>query len=116
MAAFEGVWNVIDATLPDRTFGYTGMVTIAQRNGVYTMDSDITAGRYVGIGLKVDDHLLVSCGEQFAGLGLAREAAMATLAYGKQMYELKKILAIVSPSNARSIRLLERLDFVYDIR
>jgi len=30
------------------------------------------------------------------------------------MYELKKILAIVSPSNARSIRLLERLDFVYD--
>jgi len=51
---------------------------------------------------------------EFAGLGLAREAAMATLAYGKQMYELKKILAIVSPSNARSIRLLERLDFVYD--
>jgi hypothetical protein len=35
------------------------------------LDWDITAGTYFGIGLAVNGHLLVSCGEQRAGLGIA---------------------------------------------
>ena len=37
----------------------------------------ITAGRYVGIGLSTGAHLLVSCGEQRAGLGIALYQAQA---------------------------------------
>jgi len=47
---------------------------------------------------------------EFWGLGYAREAACACLAWGRN-HQLKRILAIVNPTNNGSIRLLEALDF-----
>ena len=70
-APFEGVWNVTEATLPDGRFGYTGVIAIQRLANTFTLDWDISAGRYVGLGLLSDEHLFVSCGEQFAGLGIA---------------------------------------------
>jgi hypothetical protein len=68
---FVGSWNVAEATLPDGQVAYTGTIEIQQNGSVFDLEWDISAGRYVGIGLPVKNHLLVSCGEQRAGLGLA---------------------------------------------
>ena len=46
---------------------------------------------------------------RFWGQGYAREAAAAVLDYGRQVLELDRIVAITSPDNAASIRLLEKL-------
>jgi RimJ/RimL family protein N-acetyltransferase len=48
---------------------------------------------------------------EFWGLGYAREAAQACLAWGRDILQLRGLLAIVSPGNAASIRLLEALAF-----
>jgi RimJ/RimL family protein N-acetyltransferase len=45
----------------------------------------------------------------FRGCGYAFEAAAATLRYGRGQLGLPRIAAIVSPANAASIRLLEKL-------
>jgi ribosomal-protein-alanine N-acetyltransferase len=42
--------------------------------------------------------------------GYAREAGAATLDYGRRVLGLGRIVAIASPDNAASIRVLERLD------
>jgi hypothetical protein len=70
-SAFAGTWDVVEAALPNGVAAYTGTITIAHTPPSFVLDWDITAGRYVGIGLIHADHLFVSCGEQFAGLGLA---------------------------------------------
>jgi RimJ/RimL family protein N-acetyltransferase len=49
-----------------------------------------------------------------AGLGLASEAARATLAWGRSTLGLTRILAITNEDNARSIRLLEGLGFAFE--
>ena len=46
--------------------------------------------------------------------GLAFEAATGVLAYAHDTLRLERILAIVSPDNESSIRLLERLGFLFD--
>lgn len=46
---------------------------------------------------------------RFYGQGYAFEAASATLALARDAFALRKVLAIVSPDNARSIALLRRL-------
>ncbi len=51
--------------------------------------------------------------QRFHGQGYAREAAAATLAHGREAFGLKRILAITSPDNLSSIRLLEKLGFQY---
>ncbi|GLH71993.1 N-acetyltransferase [Geothrix limicola] len=48
---------------------------------------------------------------EFWGLGYGREAAAACLDWGRNTLGLEGILAIVSPGNAASTRLLESLDF-----
>jgi RimJ/RimL family protein N-acetyltransferase len=48
---------------------------------------------------------------EFWGLGYGREAAAACVAWGRDTLGLKEMLAIVSPGNKASIRLLESLDF-----
>ena len=47
----------------------------------------------------------------FRGRGYAREAAAATLRHGREALGMGRIVAIVSPGNADSIRLLEALGF-----
>lgn len=53
---------------------------------------------------------------EFWGLGYAREAASACLAWGRDTLRLGGMLAIVSPGNAASIRLLEGLGFQHSGR
>ncbi|MCE1203359.1 MAG: GNAT family N-acetyltransferase [Holophagaceae bacterium] len=48
---------------------------------------------------------------EFWGLGYAREAAQASVEWGRRHLGLNGLLAIVSPGNAASIRLLEALAF-----
>ena len=71
MNTFAGLWEVQEATLPNGQPGYTGTITIRPNRHVFDLTWAITAGDYVGIGLLTGSHLLVSCGEQRAGLGIA---------------------------------------------
>ncbi len=46
--------------------------------------------------------------------GYAYEAATAVLAYGQSVFGLKRIVAITSPDNDRSAKLLEKLGFTFE--
>ena len=48
------------------------------------------------------------------GHGYAHEAAAATLAHADEALGLRRVLALVSPGNRPSIRLLTRLGFVFE--
>lgn len=50
---------------------------------------------------------------RFWGKGYAHEAAAATMAYGGETLKLKRIVAITSPDNDSSIRLLEKIGLKY---
>lgn len=52
--------------------------------------------------------------QRFTGRDYAREAASATLAYGTNVRQLKRIVAITVPENVRSIGLLKKLGFSYE--
>lgn len=52
--------------------------------------------------------------ERFWGRGYALEAATATLAHGRGKLKLPRIVAITSPDNERSGRLLEKLGFRHE--
>ena len=47
------------------------------------------------------------------GQGYAFEAAMATLQYADQVLQLPPVLAVVAPTNLRSIKLLERIGMTF---
>ncbi len=51
---------------------------------------------------------------QFRGDGYAYEAAAAVLAYGKATVGLQRIVAIVTPDNERSLRLLDKLGLTFE--
>jgi RimJ/RimL family protein N-acetyltransferase len=51
---------------------------------------------------------------EFRGKGYAHEAAAAVLDYGQRTFGLGRILAIVSPDNASSIRVLERAGMKFE--
>ena len=68
---FAGSWAVLEAILPNGQPGYTGTIMIRPNHYVFDLTWAITAGHYVGIGLAASTQLLVSCGEQRAGLGIA---------------------------------------------
>lgn len=51
---------------------------------------------------------------EYEGKGYAFEAASATLLYGKDMLGLKKVVAIISKDNQRSIKLTEKLGFYFE--
>lgn len=51
---------------------------------------------------------------QYRAQGYAYEAAAAVLAYGRREFGLKRIVAITSLDNERSIQLLEKLGFVFE--
>ena len=50
---------------------------------------------------------------EFCGHGFAHEATAATLAHGRAMLGLGRILAVVNSENLRSLRLLDKLGFSY---
>lgn len=50
----------------------------------------------------------------FGGRGYAYESASAVMQYGKQVLGLKRIVAITSPDNLRSARLLEKLGLRFE--
>jgi RimJ/RimL family protein N-acetyltransferase len=51
---------------------------------------------------------------RFWGKGYAYESASAVMAYGKQVLGLKRIVAVTSPGNDRSVRLLEKLGLRFE--
>lgn len=51
---------------------------------------------------------------RFRGRGFGYEAAIATIAYGKNKLHLKRIVGITSPDNPSSIKLLEKLGLKYE--
>jgi RimJ/RimL family protein N-acetyltransferase len=51
---------------------------------------------------------------EFRGKGYACEAASAVLEHGRRVFGLARILAIVSPDNANSIRVLEKAGMKFE--
>jgi len=51
---------------------------------------------------------------EFRAQGYAYESAAAVLAYGRNVLGLKRIVAITSPDNERSVHLLEKLGFTFE--
>src|SRR5690606_2517771 len=50
----------------------------------------------------------------FQGKGIMQEAVKAVIDYGLNTMQLDKIEASIHPENIKSIRLLEKYDFVYE--
>jgi len=50
---------------------------------------------------------------QFRGQGYAAEAAAAVMAYGKNVLELARIVAITAPDNERSARVLNKVGLTF---
>lgn len=51
---------------------------------------------------------------QFRSQGYGSESAAAALAHGRETHRLERIVAITSPGNEGSIRLLEKIGFKYE--
>src|SRR5262245_35119246 len=51
---------------------------------------------------------------RFWGNGYAVESAVAVMAYGNSAFGLNRIVAITSPANHRSIKVLERIGFKFE--
>jgi ribosomal-protein-alanine N-acetyltransferase len=51
---------------------------------------------------------------KYRGQGFALESARAVLEHGVRDFGLKRIVAIVSPGNQRSIRVLEKIGLVFE--
>ena len=118
-----------------RHIGDRGVRTVAQARA-YILDGAVAMYEAHGIGLylvetRADRVPVGICGllrrPSFAdvdlgfalaaaprGHGYAREAAAATVTYGRDVLGLKRIAAIVSPGNVASIRLLESLEFRFE--
>lgn len=51
---------------------------------------------------------------EYWGRGYAREAAIAVLEYGQHAFGLLRVIAVTSPENERSIKLLEGIGFRFE--
>lgn len=69
MPSLVGDWEV-EATVPGGG-AYSGRVTARRAGATVELEWDITAGRYVGVGLEEGGHWYVACGADWEGLGLA---------------------------------------------
>lgn len=109
-----------------------GVRTLEQAEG-YLVNGPMASQAKYGHGLwaverKADGALMGMCGlikrdafadrdlgyaflPEFWGKGFAREAARASLAWGHSEMGLRRVIAIVSPGNEASIRLLSSLGF-----
>lgn len=53
---------------------------------------------------------------EFEGQGFGFESAKAVITLAGERFKLKKLLAITLPTNVKSIKLLEKLEFIYQKR
>ncbi len=51
---------------------------------------------------------------KYRGQGFAFEASMGSLMYARNKLKMQKIVAISNPSNTRSVKLLEKMGFLYE--
>ena len=113
----KGVKTLDDA----RTYIRTGPVAMYERVGfgLYLVESK-ESGAPIGIcGLIKRDTLKdVDIGfaflPAFRAQGYAREAAAATLAYARDVLHLPRVIAITSPDNHDSARLLEKIGLRFE--
>jgi RimJ/RimL family protein N-acetyltransferase len=100
------------------------------RKGALAMYERVGFGMYV-VALKESGELVGTCGliqrdglddvdigfaflPQFRGKGYALESAAAVLEHARNGLDLKRIVAIVSAANHRSIRILERIGLQFE--
>jgi RimJ/RimL family protein N-acetyltransferase len=112
--ADRGVRTIADA---ERYLADGPMASYARHGfglwGVETLDGQRSAGMCGLIrreGLS-DPDIGYAFLPAFRGAGYAREAARATCALARPRFGIERLLAIVSPGNAPSIRLLQDLGF-----
>ncbi len=113
--ADRGVRTLVDA----RTYLSNGPVASYAANGFGLWRVSLRAdGRPIGMcGLirrqgLADVDLGYAFLPEYTGQGYAIEAARAALDYGRVALGLSRIIAIVSQTNTRSARVLEKLEFV----
>jgi RimJ/RimL family protein N-acetyltransferase len=87
--------------------------------GLYAVEAKQTGGPIGMCGLIKREALAdVDLGfaflSEFRGRGYAFEAASAVMAFAHDVLALRRLVAIVSPDNARSISLLGRLGFEFE--
>lgn len=113
----KGVRNLEDA----RKYLCTGPMDMYERRGfglymIELKDGDVPIGM-CGL-IKRDSLQDVDIGyallPEYWGKGYAHEAVTAVLAYGKRKFGLNRIVAIVSPGNASSIRVLEKVGMQFE--
>ena len=117
-------------------FSLTGILSFSQTQ--LKIDSFITSYKKFGYGkwaiiFKENKNLIGYCGiaveqidnvdereigyrlaSEFWGMGLATEAALATIKYGFERLQLPYILGIVEPTNKASVRVLKKLGMRYN--
>jgi RimJ/RimL family protein N-acetyltransferase len=106
-----------------RSYIRTGPQAMFERHGLGLWCVErLSDGRPLGLCGLIKRHTLedVDLGFGFLpegrGKGLAREAAQATLDWGRRHRRLSRVLAIVLPDNRPSLALLERLEFRFERR
>jgi RimJ/RimL family protein N-acetyltransferase len=50
----------------------------------------------------------------YEGIGLGKEASVEVIKLAKNLFKLKKLVAITNPDNKNSIKLVEKLGFTYE--
>ena len=113
----RGVRSLEDA----RAYLLKGPVASYAANGfglyrIQVKASGVTAGTCGLVKRATLDHadLGYALLPEFCGMGYAVEAAAAVLAHGHGKVGLQRILAITSPDNAGSIRVLDKLGFRFE--
>jgi len=113
----KGVRNLADA----RNYLQTGPITMYEQKGfglyMTELRGDCTPIGMCGL-IKRATLEDVDVGFAFLpgfwGQGYAQEAAAAVLQHGRATLGIPRIVAITSPDNARSIRLLDKLGFSFE--
>lgn len=126
------VWNDPDfiRNVADRGIRTEEQAREAIRSGAQKLFDDYGYGPYC-MSLKSDGAMVGICGlfrrdnlddpdigfavlPDYCGKGLASEAAIAVLEHATNALQLDKLTAIVSPHNAPSIGLIEKLGLTFD--